>query len=90
MLSVLFLLRFPVGVLDVAVSWHKQELREAQITEALTAGESIVTLENYFPYTSYGLAFELNSTDSSVGPNVNVADYYGLDEVYGIDPVEEG
>ena len=89
-LSVLFLLRFPVGVLDVAVSWHKQELREAQITEALTAGESIVTLENYFPYTSYGLAFELNSTDSSVGPNVNVADYYGLDEVYGIDPVEEG
>lgn len=89
-LFVLFLLQFPVGVLDVAVSWHKQQLRETQIAEALATGESVVTLENYFPYTSYGLVFELNPTDASIGPNVNVSDYYGLDEVYGMDPAEQG
>lgn len=82
-LSVLFLLQFPVGVLDVAISFHKQQLREQQIKAALAAGQRSVVLENYYPYTSYAVPFELNPVEPSVGPNINVADYYGLDEVLG-------
>lgn len=86
--SVLFILQFPVGCLDVAISYHKQQLREAQITEAVNSGETAVVLENYYPYSSYAVPFELNTTDPSVGPNINIADYYGLDSVLGIDPQE--
>ena len=84
-LSVLFLLQFPVGVLDVAISFHKQQLREQQIKTALAAGQRSVVLENYYPYTAYAVPFELNPVEPSVGPNINVADYYGLDEVLGVD-----
>ena len=85
-LSVLFLLQFPVGVLDVAVSYHKQQVRLAQIQQALDAGEKSVILENYYPYTKYGIRFEMNKNRSEFGPNVNIADYYGIEEVYGMDP----
>lgn len=85
-LSVLFLLQFPVGVLDVAVSYHKQQVRLAQIQQALDAGVKSVTLENYYPYTKYGIRFEMNKNRPEFGPNVNIADYYGLEEVYGVDP----
>ena len=88
-LSVLFLLQFPVGVLDVAISWHKHQLREQQINTALAAGQRSVILENYYPYTAYAVPFELNPVDSTVGPNINVADYYGLDEVLGVDAEEK-
>lgn len=88
-LSVLFLLQFPVGVLDVAISDHKQQLREQQIKTALAAGQRSVVLENYYPYTAYAVPFELNPVDPSVGPNINVADYYGLDEVLGEEPESE-
>ena len=88
-LSVLFLLQFPVGVLDVAVSYHKQQLREQQIDTALAAGQRSVVLENYYPYTAYAVPFELNPTEPSVGPNINIADYYGLDEVLGTEPEAE-
>ena len=88
-LSVLFLLQFPIGVLDVAVSYHKQQLREQQIKTALAAGQRSVVLENYYPYTAYAVPFELNSTEPSVGPNINVADYYGLDEVLGTEADQE-
>ena len=88
-LSVLFLLQFPVGVLDVAISFHKQQLREQQIKAALAAGQRSVVLENYYPYTSYAVPFELNPVEPSVGPNINVADYYGLDEVLGAEPESE-
>ena len=84
-LSVLFLLQFPVGVLDVAISWHKHQLREQQINTALAAGQRSVVLENYYPYTAYAVSFELNPENPTVGPNINVADYYGLDEVLGTD-----
>ena len=85
-LSVLFLLQFPVGVLDIAISFHKQQLREQQIKAALADGQRSVVLENYYPYTSYAVPFELNPVEPSVGPNINVADYYGLDEVLGAEP----
>ncbi len=88
-LSVLFFLQFPVGCLDVAISYHKQQLREEQIFHAMEVGNSEVTLENYYPYTGYAVPFELNPSDSTVGPNVNIADYYGLEAVYGIDPPVE-
>ena len=84
-LSILFLLQFPVGVLDVAISWHKQQMREQQINTALAAGQRSIVLENYYPYTAYAVPFELNPENPTVGPNINVADYYGLDEVLGED-----
>ena len=88
--SVLFVLQFPVGVLDVAVSWHKQEVRLQQIQAALDTGKKSVVLENYYPYTSYAIPFLADSEDASVWPNADIARYYGLDAVYGIDPPEEG
>ncbi len=88
-LSVLFLLQFPVGVLDVAISYHKQQLRELQINTALAAGQRSVILENYYPYTAYAVPFELNPVEPSVGPNINVAEYYGLDEVLGAELEKE-
>ena len=84
-LSILFLLQFPVGVLDVAISWHKQQMREQQINTALAAGQRSIVLENYYPYTAYAIPFELNPENPTIGPNINVADYYGLDEVLGED-----
>ena len=88
--SVLFVLQFPVGVLDVAVSWHKQEVRLQQIQAALDTGKKSVVLENYYPYTSYAIPFLADSEDTSAWPNADIARYYGLDAVYGIDPPEEG
>ena len=85
-LSILFLLQFPVGVLDVAVSYHKQQVRLQQIHHAIEAGETSVVLENYFPFTSYAIGFIMNNENPTYGPNVNIADYYGIEEVYGIDP----
>ncbi len=85
---VLFLLQFPVGLLDIAISFHKQQLRERQIYEALASGETTITVENYYPYTSYGVAFFADPYEPPYGPNANISDYYGLD-VYGIDPQEE-
>ena len=88
-LSVLFLLQFPVGVLDVAISFHKQQLREQQIKTALAAGQRSVVLENYYPYTAYAVPFELNPVEPSVGPNINIADYYGLESVVGVDSEQD-
>ncbi len=88
-LTVLFLLEFPVGVLDVAVSYHKQQLRVQQIREAAAAGEHSVTLENYYPYTKYAIPFIMNATRPDYAPNVNMEDYYGIAEIYGVDPPEE-
>ena len=88
-LSVLFLLRFPTGVLDIAISYHKQQLRENQISEAFAAGQDSIVLENYYPYTGYAVAFELDPCNPEVGPNVNIADYYGLSSVLGQDPIPE-
>ena len=88
--TVLFILQFPVGVLDVAVSWHKQEVRLQQIQAALDAGEKSVVLENYYPYTSYAIPFLADSKNASGWPNADIARYYGLVAVYGIDPPEEG
>ena len=87
-LAVLFLLRFPVGMLDIAVSHHKQTLREEQIRQSLEAGETTVYLENFYPNTSFTIPYELNLTRPDYGPNVNIADYYGLEAVYGVDPEE--
>ena len=86
-IGVLFLLQLPVGVLDVAVSFHKQQIREQQIVQALEAGEKSVVLENYYPYTSCGIAFTLDLERPSA--NINVSDYYGMDAVLGVDPPEE-
>ena len=88
--SVLFVLQFPVGVLDVAVSWHKQEVRLQQIQAALDAGEKSIVLENYYPYTSYAIPFYADSKNASGWPNADIARYYGLDAVFGVDPPEEG
>ena len=89
-ISILFLLLFPVGVLDVAVSFHKQHLREEIINTALASDQRSVILENYYPYTSFAVPFELNPIDPSVGPNINIAEYYGLDEVLGMESPAAG
>ena len=88
-LTVLFLLQFPVGVLDVAISGHKQELREREIHQALASGESAVVLENYYAYTPYGVNFVMSLDDPEAGPNINIADYYGIDQVLGAEPEME-
>lgn len=87
-ISVLFFIQFPVGLLDIAISFHKQQLREQLISEALANGETTVTIENYYPYTSYGIAFFADPYEPPYGPNANISDYYGLD-IYGIDPPAE-
>ena len=86
-ISVLFLLQLPVGMLDVAVSYHKQQSREQQIVQVLEAGEKSAVLENYYPYTSYGVVFKIDSEKPEA--NINVSEYYGLDAVLGVDPPEE-
>ena len=74
-------------MLDVAVSYHKQQSREQQIVQVLEAGEKSAVLENYYPYTSYGVVFKIDSEKPEA--NINVSDYYGLDAVLGVDPPEE-
>ena len=83
---VLFVLRFASGLLDVAVSFHKEQERSFLISSALDSGESSVTLEAYLPSTSFGTTFQLSYDDPETWPNTSIADYYGLETVYGVLP----
>lgn len=85
-LSLVFLFRFSYGVIDILVSNRKEAEREQQIQQSIDAGESTVTLTNYFPATRYALPFILDAPDSWV--NMTVSSYYGLDSVYGVNPEE--
>ena len=85
-LLVFFVLRFATGMLDVAVSYHKGQERNVIIASALQSGESSVTLEAYLPSTSFGTIYQLSYDDPQTWPNTSIADYYGLETVYGILP----
>ena len=90
-LAVLFAFNFALGALDVLVIHRHFLLREAQIREALAAGETRVALEIYEPATRYSAAQgldDLNTEESHVWPNWSVADYYGLEEVRGLLPAD--
>lgn len=85
-LAMLFAFRFSLGVLDIAVCWHKAQVREQIIHTAVEAGEESVTVDNCIPMTNYALKFSLNVEDPVEWPNAAVASFYGIDEIYGREP----
>ncbi len=85
-LVVLFLFQFPIGVLDIIVSHHKEIQREQLIETTLSAGEKTVVLPNYYPSTKYAIDFILDPRNSETWPNNVICSYYELQEVYGADP----
>lgn len=85
-LAVLFIFRFSLGLLDIAVCWHKAQVREQTIFAAVENGETSVTVENCVPMTKYALQFYLNDDKPSEWPNIAVSSYYGIKEIYGVEP----
>ncbi len=86
-LSVLFLISFAEGILDIAVTFHKSLVRESDIQTALAAGETSISLEVWHPYSKYAIDFPLDTGENPyVWPNTDVAAYYGFDAVYGVLP----
>ena len=88
-MAVLFVFNLALGGLDVAVIHQQFRRREAQIREALAAGEARVCLEIYQPSTRYSAAWgleDLNLEETNIWPNWSLADYYGIDSVLGVLP----
>ena len=87
-LAVLFLFQFPLGVLDIGVTWKHEREREAVIRTALERGEKEVTLEIFLPATPYSAPYGLVDLyeEPDVWPNYSLAEYYGLDAVRGVYP----
>lgn len=86
-LAMVFLFQFPLGALDIAVTFRHARQRQAQIDAALAAGETEVYLEVYNPATPYSAAYrleDLNLEETNVWPNWSLADYYGLEKVHGV------
>ena len=83
--AVLFLYRFCVGVLDVAVTYKASLERERKIEEVIASGGDTVVLPRYITETEYSAAHGLDdiSEGDNVWPNDSIADYYGLETVTG-------
>ena len=81
---------FPLGVLDIGVTFKHSLEREAAIREALNAGEREIRLEVYLPATPYSAPYHLEDLhpEAEVWPNYSLASFYGLDAVYGVLPDE--
>ena len=85
-LAVYFAFQFSLGALDIVVCQHKAQLREQTIISAIAEGKHAVTVENFIPMTGYSLRFHLSEDNSREWPNIAVGSYYGIEEVYGVDP----
>ena len=85
-LAVYFAFQFSLGALDIVVSQHKAQLREKAILSAIEQGEKAVTVENFIPMTGYSLRFHLSEDNPREWPNIAVGSYFGIEEIYGIDP----
>lgn len=90
LVTLLFVLSFLRGSLDILVTYKKSRERLAAIRAAQAAGEQGVVLECYVPATKYSAPFgllDLNAEPDS-WPNGSLALYYGLDWVSGTLPGE--
>ena len=85
-MAVVFSFNFISGGLDILVGYGKAREREAQISQALAAGERSITLRNYAPATKYCGTFFLYE-DPREWPNDSVALYYGFDAVRGAEDI---
>lgn len=87
-LAAWFLFLFPLGVLDIGVTYQHSREREAAIRQALAAGETEVTLQVYVPATPYSAPYQLEDLypQAHVWPNISLEAYYGLEAVYGVLP----
>ena len=81
---------FPLGALDIAVTYKHFREREAAIQQALDAGETEIRLEIYVPATPYSAPYQLEdlSPEPHVWPNGSLEYYYGIGSIYGVEPAE--
>lgn len=81
---------FPLGALDIAVTYKHFREREAAIQQALDAGEREIRLEVYVPSTPYSAPYQLEdlSPEPHVWPNISLEIYYGIDSICGFQPGE--
>ena len=88
LLAACFLFLFPLGLLDIGVTFKHSREREETIRAAHAAGEKTVALEVYLPSTAYSAPYHLVDLypDADSWPNISVAAYYGFDKVYGVFP----
>ena len=90
-LSILFLFRFSLGVLDIGSAWYNAREREQVIREAILSGNDSVTIQNHVPMTRYALQFRLSDDAPELYPNIVVSSYYRdkygrMIDIYGKDP----
>lgn len=86
-MAVLFVFNLALGALDIGVIYSQSRRREAAIREAIADGQASVTLPLYTPTTRYSAPWGLTdlSPDAEQWPNDNIASYYGLDSVVGVE-----
>lgn len=86
-MAVLFAFHFVLGALDICVIHSQSDRREEAIREALIDGQESVRLPLYTPRTRYSAPWGLTDLgpDAEQWPNDNVASYYGLKAVVGVE-----
>lgn len=88
--AVCCLFSFVIGLGDIAVLFMEGRARDAQLRAAAQAGERTAAVHRYSSITKYAASYRLPDVydEPWQWPNNDVAQYYGLDEVTGLPPVE--
>ncbi len=82
----LFIFQFALGLGDIANVYSQYIQREAAIETAIENGEMQIWLQPYVADTKYSGAYLLADIyeDCWSWPNYDLADYYGINEVYAL------
>ena len=77
------------GTYDIYDVYRQNTQREAYIYEQVANGEEVVTVTMIRPLTKYSCKYELSDigpVEASIWPNPEIARYYGLKMIYGVEP----
>ena len=77
------------GTYDIYDVYRQNTSREAYLYEQVEKGEEVVTVTMIRPLTKYSCKYELSDigpVERSDWPNPEIAKYYGLKMIYGVEP----
>lgn len=77
------------GTYDIYDVYRQNSEREAYIYEQVASGEEVITVTMIRPLTKYSCKYDLKDIgieESSEWPNPEIAKYYGLKMIYGVEP----
>ncbi len=77
------------GTYDIYDVYRQNTQREAYLYEQAANGEEVVTVTMIRPLTKYSCKYDLSDigpVEASAWPNPEIAKYYGLKMIYGVEP----